>query len=572
MRPFRFGTRADRVFVTSMRNVRRAQRRFCADSLPWLEILEGRVLLANIIPSAVISSKPDGANFDYTIQLTNSSSSDASIGTFWYSWVPGEDFMATSPISETPPSGWTDSVTNMGPGDGYAILFTSGASADNVQPGSTLAFNFTSADTPDEINGNSVFYPTTPVGTSYVYPVGPFSDGGHVFVVQPAAASLSSIAVTPANPSVSKGGTEQFDAVGTFSDGSTQDLTTAVNWSSATTTVATISNTSGSQGLATAVGTGTSTISAVARWHHRFDGLDRERRHLEIDRGDARQHELAGGRDRAIHGDGDILGQFDGRPDVAGELEIFGHHVGDDQQHGSGDGGGAGASDDLGGVRLDHRVDGSDGDGGGVAIDRGDACEHELAGGRDRAVHGDGDVVRQVDRGLDVAGELEVFGHHVGDDQQHGSGDGGGAGASDDLGGVRRDHRVDGSDGDGGGVAIDRGDACEHELAGGRDRAVHGDGDTVRQVDRGLDVAGELEVFGHHVGDDQQHGSGDGGGPGASDDLGDVRRDHRVDGADGDGGGVAIDRGDAGQPDDLEGSDSAVHSHGHAFRQVDGGS
>ena len=81
----------------------------------------------------------------------------------------------------------------------------SNSSSHNVQPGSTIAFNFTSADTPASVNGNSVFYSGTPVGTSYVYPAGPFSDSGHLFVVTPAAPTLTSIAVTPANPSVSQG-------------------------------------------------------------------------------------------------------------------------------------------------------------------------------------------------------------------------------------------------------------------------------------------------------------------------------------------------------------------------------
>ena len=72
------------------------------------------------------------------------------------------------------------------------------------------------------------------------------------------AATLQSIAVTPANPSIAKGQTQQFTATGTFSDNSTQNLTSQVTWASATTSVATIT----SGGLATGVATGTSTISA----------------------------------------------------------------------------------------------------------------------------------------------------------------------------------------------------------------------------------------------------------------------------------------------------------------------
>ncbi len=39
------------------------------------------------------------------------------------------------------------------------------------------------------------------------------------------AATLQSIAVTPANPSIAKGATQQFTATGTYSDGTTQNLT-----------------------------------------------------------------------------------------------------------------------------------------------------------------------------------------------------------------------------------------------------------------------------------------------------------------------------------------------------------
>jgi sugar lactone lactonase YvrE len=73
------------------------------------------------------------------------------------------------------------------------------------------------------------------------------------------APTLVSIAVTPANPSIAKGKTQQFTATGTFSDNSTQNLTSTATWASATTSVATIN----AAGLATAVNTGTSTISAT---------------------------------------------------------------------------------------------------------------------------------------------------------------------------------------------------------------------------------------------------------------------------------------------------------------------
>lgn len=77
------------------------------------------------------------------------------------------------------------------------------------------------------------------------------------------SATLSSIAVTPAAPALPAGYRLPFRATGTYSDGSTQDITNNVTWASVTTAVATISNAAGSKGLATGVAVGTSSISAT---------------------------------------------------------------------------------------------------------------------------------------------------------------------------------------------------------------------------------------------------------------------------------------------------------------------
>jgi phospholipase C len=76
------------------------------------------------------------------------------------------------------------------------------------------------------------------------------------------AALLAAIEISPQSPSISTGGTEQFTAIGLYTDGSTPNITTTANWASSSATVATISNTSGSQGLATSAGSGTAEISA----------------------------------------------------------------------------------------------------------------------------------------------------------------------------------------------------------------------------------------------------------------------------------------------------------------------
>jgi len=73
--------------------------------------------------------------------------------------------------------------------------------------------------------------------------------------------TLTSITVTPATPSAPPGTTVQFHSTGTYSDNSTQDLTSTATWASSNTTGATIT----AAGLATAGTAGQSTtISATS--------------------------------------------------------------------------------------------------------------------------------------------------------------------------------------------------------------------------------------------------------------------------------------------------------------------
>ena len=97
-------------------------------------------------------------------------------------------------------------------------------------------------------------------GSSSVFPNSGFNGSNYwVDVAFKPAAALTSIAVTPTNPTVTAGGTQQFTATGTYSDSSTANITTQVTWSSSKTSVATI-NTSG---LATTIAGGSSIITAT---------------------------------------------------------------------------------------------------------------------------------------------------------------------------------------------------------------------------------------------------------------------------------------------------------------------
>ena len=90
------------------------------------------------------------------------------------------------------------------------------------------------------------------------------------------AATLVSIAVTPASSSMAVGTTKQFTATGTFSDSSTQDITAVVVWTSSSPAAATIS----AQGLASSVATGSTTITAAFGSVNASTGLTVSTAHL----------------------------------------------------------------------------------------------------------------------------------------------------------------------------------------------------------------------------------------------------------------------------------------------------
>ena len=71
--------------------------------------------------------------------------------------------------------------------------------------------------------------------------------------------TLVSIAVTPSSPTIEKGQTQQFTATGTYSNGSTADITTSVTWASLAPATASVNT----AGLATAAAAGVATKQAT---------------------------------------------------------------------------------------------------------------------------------------------------------------------------------------------------------------------------------------------------------------------------------------------------------------------
>ena len=134
--------------------------------------------------TGVMSATPDGADWDYTIKLTNTSGPGGdNIGTFWFSWIPGQGYLPSLPTSITAPTGWKEKITDgPPPGDGYSIQFVANSSSV-LTPGSSLLFGFVSADSPSTLAGLSTIHPPTPIGTSTLYQGGPFVGDSKEFVV-----------------------------------------------------------------------------------------------------------------------------------------------------------------------------------------------------------------------------------------------------------------------------------------------------------------------------------------------------------------------------------------------------
>ena len=108
----------------------------------------------------------------------------------------------------------------------------------------------------DMAGGNGVFS----YGAGSVFPI-QSSNAANYWVdvlFQAGPITLASIGITPTNSSILTGATRQFTAMGTYSDGSTENLTGYAAWTSSNTGVATMV-----EGLATGVSVGTTTVSAA---------------------------------------------------------------------------------------------------------------------------------------------------------------------------------------------------------------------------------------------------------------------------------------------------------------------
>ena len=163
--------------------------------------------------------------------------------------------VTVSPTAASVPNGETQQFSATG--------HYSDGSTQNLTDTVTWSSSSNSVATVSNTSGSQGLVTATGTGAATITATDPSSllDGTAVVTVLPAV--LVAVTVSPTAASVPNGETQQFSATGHYSDGSTSDLTDTVTWSSSSNSVATVSNTSGSQGLVTATGTGAATVTAT---------------------------------------------------------------------------------------------------------------------------------------------------------------------------------------------------------------------------------------------------------------------------------------------------------------------
>jgi hypothetical protein len=164
-----------------------------------------RAATAEVAAGTFTSTNLGGGNWQYDITLSNQSpinDADTTIGTFWFSWAPGQQYMEAMPTNVQAPANWQFQVTETTPQGGFGIQYVA-MNSDFLTAGQSLSgFTFDSAETPTQLFSPSSFFQNQIETTSAAYTQGPFSDttqGGDVFEVTPAS-------VVPPTPPPGTGG------------------------------------------------------------------------------------------------------------------------------------------------------------------------------------------------------------------------------------------------------------------------------------------------------------------------------------------------------------------------------
>jgi hypothetical protein len=176
--------------------------------------------------------------------------------------------IAVTPTGQSIASGTTEAFTATGTySDGTTANLTTSViwSATTLSGGGAATFNGTS--------GPGVAQATAGGQVTITATSGSISGSTPLIVTAPTLVSIVVTSTAPAVPpaagtraviTIYQGQTQQFYALGTFSDSSIQNITDTVAWSTGGASVATVSTSSPNFGLATGVGAGTVAVTATS--------------------------------------------------------------------------------------------------------------------------------------------------------------------------------------------------------------------------------------------------------------------------------------------------------------------
>jgi hypothetical protein len=149
----------------------------------------------------IVLNSTIGSTYNYTITLHNTG--DTPIGTFWYGWIPGYDFLKSQPTVTSSPLGWVAPIEGF---NSYSIEWynNSGNSNNNIPIGQSAQFSFSTADSLAVLGGKDAFFNVYPMQSAYVYagtpevgPAGVLTVTAAAPVPEPASLFVLSLA-TPA--------------------------------------------------------------------------------------------------------------------------------------------------------------------------------------------------------------------------------------------------------------------------------------------------------------------------------------------------------------------------------------
>jgi len=140
-------------------------------------------------------------------------------------------------------------------------LQATGIFSDNTTQDITYLMNWSSSD--PSVASVDQYGTLTPSKAGTVTITGYYLGVTGTNSVTVSSATLSSISITPANPTLSVQATKQLSALGTFSDGSAMDITFYVTWLSDNTQVANVANAYPIEGQVKGLSSGSCHVTAV---------------------------------------------------------------------------------------------------------------------------------------------------------------------------------------------------------------------------------------------------------------------------------------------------------------------